>query len=301
MSRMLADLVSRMQRLIDLDSAFTPELFTQYRYVNGPERCCHRLVQQLIRQAGREMEGVIPSANEKQLGTSPRWRPDVVLRNSAGQLLGVVEYESLNSSDSRVVEKDFYGYESWADRLPKPVPLLVITTLPDGQDSQYRLLYKQNDAYNIDHAANEATIRQNPFHYWYAFYRRWLEHRIVSKSLPVRFANFSGNRLTFFRSWPVPAAPYQPALADGSDCSKKWGEPEAVRELRVACKRKLWRQTRVEALKETLRKFWFEEQRLHGSEHWDSRAEASFLRAVDRVQNRQEACRVIEKVQWNMY
>jgi hypothetical protein len=111
MTKILASVVRQMQRLMRGDSAFPPELFTNYRYIRGADRVCHLRVVQLIKRAAAELPGVTPSASEQELGKNPRWRPDVVLRDSMDRILGVIEYESLNSSDSRVVEKDVCGYE----------------------------------------------------------------------------------------------------------------------------------------------------------------------------------------------
>lgn len=298
---LIKTLVSRMQQRVKNDPTYSPELFTDWRYVYGDQRCCHDLAVKLVKDAATDLPGVIPSQSEKQLGKSPRWRPDVVLSNQSGQPIGVIEYESLNSSDSRVVDKDMYGYEGWHKTLTTPVPLLVITTLPDSPSPEYRLQYKSFGLYNADHAAHEAQMQKSPLAYWYGFYRLWLEPLITNQALPVHFANFTGNKLTLFISWPVPALPYVPAMDDGSDWSKKWGAPPQVQELRKAYKKRLWGMTDVAAMRKTLKEFWDKEQEAYGSKGWDTPNEVAFLRAVERVQNAADACRVIEKLQWSMY
>ncbi len=132
-----------------------------------------------------------------------------------------MEYESLNSSDARVLEKEFAGYEAWIGLQRRAILLLILTTLPNYHASDYRLLFttRKTSQYNADHAMNDPEVRKNPFRYWYAHYRLWFEPHLNIESIPVSLANFSGNQLTLFDTWPVDAAKYVPALEDGADWS----------------------------------------------------------------------------------
>jgi hypothetical protein len=296
----MADLIGAIQTVIEQDPAYSNVLFTDYGHLEGNH--CHGLVINSIKEAARKVPGVTPSEYELELGKEPRWRPDVRLLSAEGQLLGVVEYESLNSSDDRVISKDVYGYEGWVASLENPIPLLIITTLPDASAPDYRLLWtgcNRTEGYsnhNVDHGNQVAEIRGNPFRYWYAYYRRWLEHRI--KSLPIFFANFSGNELRLLDSWPVAAAPYEPDFEDGSDWSGLFDTPDVIKELRKTYKRTLWSQTNLAGLKAVLEEYWSKEQaarRRHSGAAWPDKYFRWWCR---RLQNREEACRWIEKVQW---
>jgi hypothetical protein len=290
-----------MQELIKKDEhTFPSGLFTDSKNLVGKN--CHKQVLKLIKDAARKLPGVVPSDSEKQLCKNPKWRPDVRLFNPEKQCLGVIEYESLNSSDERVISKDAYGYEGWIETLEKPVPpLLIITTLLDVPDPNYQLLWatcypkKGYCDYNIDHKKNIDEIRRNPFKYWYAHYRLWLEHRIRDLHLPISFANFSGNKLSLVRRWPVPAAPYQPHFDDGSDRSKMFDTSDAIQELRKAYKKKLWAESDLAKLKVILAEYWSREQSLWGAKRCEDKYFTLWLK---RLRNREEACRWIEKVQW---
>src|SRR5207248_305632 len=89
-------------------------------------KVCHKRIVGAIKDAAKRLPGVVPPDYEQELGKNPKWRPDVRLLDSEGELLGVVEYESLNSSDERVISKDMCGYEGWLETLESPVPLLII-------------------------------------------------------------------------------------------------------------------------------------------------------------------------------
>src|SRR5260370_17322817 len=98
--RIVADLVSRIRGRISQDRRFTSELYTDYRFVYGPERCCHRLTVELIHEAAAELPGVARVTGNRTLnvGRSPRWKPDAVLLHGLETPLCVAEYLSLNST-----------------------------------------------------------------------------------------------------------------------------------------------------------------------------------------------------------
>lgn len=299
----IQELIAKMQKIVAVSTEYPAELFTEYRYVLGEDKCCHQKVVSLIKQAAAQIPGVLADQQEKELGKAPRWRPDVILRESnSGDVTAIVEYESLNSSDARVLEKDVAGYEAWIGLQRQTIPLLIVTTLPHFHASEYRLLYtnRKTSQYNADHAINDSEVRKNPFRYWYAYYRLWLEPHLNTESLPVSLANFSGNQLTLFDTWPVDAAQYLPALQDGADWSGAVGTTPESERLRQTYKQRLWVETAVPTMKELLKQFWREEQLANGPEPWHSPTERAFLKEVERVRNRAEACRLIEKLQWNM-
>jgi hypothetical protein len=292
----IIDLIGSLQEVIqEGEKRFSPDVFNRLA-----GKVCHKLIVGAIKQAVRRLPDVMPSNSEKELGKNPKWRPDVRLLGSDEEILGVVEYESVNSSDERVISKDAYGYEGWAVTLERPVPFLIITSLPDSADPNYCLRWtgcNRAEAwsdYNLEHKGKVEEIRQNPFLYWYAHYRRWLEHRIAG--LPVHFANFSGNELSPVTSWPTSATPYQPALDDGADWSGIVETPDKIQEVRKAFKKKLWAETNLDRLKDLLTEYWAREQALWGANRWNY--EPGFERWRNRLRNRDEACRWIEKVQW---
>lgn len=111
----------------------------------------------------------------------------------------VVEYESLNSSDNRVLEKDLDWYSIWAPLQGQRVPLLVITTLPDSEFQSYQLRWTSPGQYNFGHKGEDTYIRRNPFQYWYGHY--WERMLDSDKELPVTFSNFSSKQLRIVKEF----------------------------------------------------------------------------------------------------
>lgn len=187
-------LVARLARRAKVDPAFPPELFRDYQYVFGPNRCCHSRTVALIHEVAATIRGVASvTGNTALFRGKPRWQPDAVLWDGQDQPLCVVEYESLNSSDARIVYKDFSGYEQWVKTCEWALPLVIITTLPKGESPWYRLLWTQDNLYNAGHKGQLQKARRDPYQYWYRFYRGLLKRKV--QRLPVSFANFDGNDL----------------------------------------------------------------------------------------------------------
>ena len=200
--QIVADLIDRIRLQIEGDSRITSELYTSYRFVYGPERCCHRTTIELIHAAARELPGVSRVTGNRTLnvGRSPRWKPDAVLWDVIGNPLCAVEFEYLNSSDQRIIDKDVSGYLSFIDVYRDHVPLLIITSLPEAACPHYALKWTSLDCYNWAHVGKSEEVRRNPFEYWYAHYRVQLGDRLVD--LPIYFANFRGHNLHLVDKWP---------------------------------------------------------------------------------------------------
>src|SRR5438552_7439616 len=108
---LLRDFVRCIQQLIEADATtYPPALFTDPVYLYGDKRQCHRLVIKLLKTAGSMMPTVASVTGEGarllRRGSRKGWIPDVVLWSAEGRILCVVEYESVNSSDERIYEKD---------------------------------------------------------------------------------------------------------------------------------------------------------------------------------------------------
>lgn len=63
-----------------------------------------------------------------------RFTPDISLwnRNCNGKLVGIVDYESTNSSDSRIIRRNFQNYRQYVQTSNSNIPefWIIITTLP---------------------------------------------------------------------------------------------------------------------------------------------------------------------------
>jgi hypothetical protein len=129
-----------------------------------------------------------------------RFTPDVSLWKTNGdkRLVGVIEYESSNSSDSRVVHKDFRNYAKYILNASYGIPdfWTVITTLPSKK-------MKESDWYSWDKRRkridrNEySRMLENPFEYWFRHYADEFEKlRGESEKSPLYVVNLNSTELT---------------------------------------------------------------------------------------------------------
>ncbi len=113
-----------------------------------------------------------------------KFQPDIFSCNSKGKPLLVIDYESPNSSDARIPSKDVKPYLKWNPQ----VPYIIITTLPKRPSPSWQLRY--TDATNKFHKGKNEVVRENPFEYWYNFYKNELqEYEAEMKS--VYFININ--------------------------------------------------------------------------------------------------------------
>ena len=111
------------------------------------------------------------------LGSGIKFQPDLVAMNDECESLLFLDYESPNSSDSRIPTKDVDPYVRWCKETGSSLPYLVITTLPDKPSSEWELRYTAKDYYNAAFKGKASQIRKNPFRFWYDYYRKELSKR----------------------------------------------------------------------------------------------------------------------------
>ena len=105
--------------------------------------------------------------------------------------------ESPNSSDARIITKDVEAYLDFG----LDVSYVIITSLPNQQTLKWKLLYTGHNKdgqpqYNHAHGKKAKEIRQNPFKYWYNFYRQELQ-KYKGQLDNVHFANIDQKVVSF--------------------------------------------------------------------------------------------------------
>ena len=118
-----------------------------------------------------------------------KFQPDVIGRQEDGMEVLIIDYESPNSSDARIIEKDVNPYREWSEANNKETPYIIITTLPDKPGPEWELRYTSKGYYNEHHKGKLPEITKNPFRYWYDFYRKMLEGYNMDC---IYFVNISG-------------------------------------------------------------------------------------------------------------
>jgi hypothetical protein len=154
------------------------------------------------------------------LGRRVRFQPDLAAIGQDGIPLVIVDFESPNSSDARIPDKDIMPYVEWVGIARASPAYLIITSLPHivrPERPRFRrtLGPKVFPAWEIRYTsvgwANEAhwqfqeEIKRSPFNYWYTWYRqevlRLLQVYPTAGGLPIYFVNLDGTRAELIDIW----------------------------------------------------------------------------------------------------
>jgi len=156
-------------------------------------------------------------------GGGIRFQPDVVALDKHGTHLLIVDFESPNSSDARIVGKDVEPYVDWIGTTnSQPPTYLIVTSLPKPVSSpppvgqqrsagrpqlrrKWKLRYTSQSGTNYCYRECKEEIESNPFSFWYDEYRKQLKalsKRICNlQQLPPYFANLDGLHIDLVDVW----------------------------------------------------------------------------------------------------
>lgn len=118
-----------------------------------------------------------------------KFQPDIVAFDEDKKPIIFLDYESPNSSDSRILEKDIDAYENWAVAKNSQTPYLIITTLPDRCSPEWEVRYIGENGYNYSCRDKRSEILKNPYSFWYSYYR---DHMKEVDAHNIFFANING-------------------------------------------------------------------------------------------------------------
>jgi len=123
-------------------------------------------------------------------GRGKKFQPDLTGFDSCGgEPIIFLDYESPNSSDSRIPNKDVVSYKNWVETQKNRAPYIIITTLPDGNAPDWQLRYT-TEGYLNDHCrGKKSEIIKNPYLFWYSYYRKSLKDIDICN---IFFVNISG-------------------------------------------------------------------------------------------------------------
>lgn len=194
-------LIRVVRPIVAKSKHFPPDLYATWNYVSGEDRVCHQRTTALLAHAAW-MLPTAPAVEQENcyvIGSRPdpdrpgkqkaiKWQPDMVLKSATGTPLLFVDFESPNSSDFRVIDRDVaLWYVNWIASGHPASEYLIITSLPDAKAPTWRSRYGQADGFDL------VKARENPFRYWYSIFRR--RFKATWKRYPITFANFDGNTL----------------------------------------------------------------------------------------------------------
>lgn len=121
-----------------------------------------------------------------------KFQPDVTCVSSSDVPILFVDFESPNSSDARIPEKDVNPFLKRREKSHSAI-YFIITSLPHGPH-KWELRYTAKGQYNENHKTKHNEIEQDPFAYWYRYYKDELEERLRTDP-SIRFLNLDGKRL----------------------------------------------------------------------------------------------------------
>ena len=167
----LADMIAgRLElKIADLPEGF----YGSFRFTQTGNNLTHPVTLGLISRIFREAPGVIHAAFDLRLncGNKVKFQPDLAGLDADFHPLAFVDYESPNSSDSRLPEKDVGSYVKWRGVTKLSIPYVIVTTLPTQAAQDWELRYASPGYYNHAFQGKEGEIRQNPYVFWYRHYR----------------------------------------------------------------------------------------------------------------------------------
>ena len=180
--------------LTPLPTSLPDGLFDSFQYTTTGNNYCHPmtwglLAKILLAQPEVEQVGIDLRLNNIN---GVKFQPDLVAFDASGNPLVFVDYESPNSSDARIPQKDVVKYCEWnATSKAKNIPYIIVTTLPDSRRDDWELRYVHGDGYNARFKGRSAEVRQNPFRFWYKYYRQEFAQRCMDH---IAMVNINGKQ-----------------------------------------------------------------------------------------------------------
>lgn len=129
-----------------------------------------------------------------------KFQPDLVVYGNLFNNTDIklfVDYESPNSSDARIPEKDMGAYLKWTTATGISAPYLVITTLPNKCSRCWQIRYTSEGGYNSIFQNRADDILRNPFTFWYKYYNEC--NCFIHDH--VYFLNINGKQVDFIKCW----------------------------------------------------------------------------------------------------
>jgi hypothetical protein len=130
-----------------------------------------------------------------------KFKPDLIGYTGSLQPMFLLDYESPNSSDYRVICKDVNGYIAWRDHTGSTAPYIVITTLPQ-ETSWWECRWVSKGCYNQDFKDRRTEWAANPRQFWHSVYAPEFASRSMSS---IAVLNIDGK--TVSQVFPKVAAP----------------------------------------------------------------------------------------------
>jgi hypothetical protein len=153
-------------------ASFPSGFFDSFEFTSTGNNYCHPMTWGMLTRImwaipDVHQVGVDMRFNE---GKDCKFQPDLVAFDAGRKPMLIIDFESPNSSDNRIPEKDVRAYCAWNARRKLDVPYLIVTALPARKTDAWELRYTSRDQCNLGYSGRRSDICQNPFAFWYGVY-----------------------------------------------------------------------------------------------------------------------------------
>jgi hypothetical protein len=197
----MANLASMIRlRLQNAIREYPEEYFATFKYTVRGNNYTHPFVLGELVTIVSSLPKVSRVALDVRLNTKRKvkFQPDIVaygrdLENP--QPLLFVDYESPNSSDARIPDKDIEAYKVWRS-VNRTAPYVIVTTLPDRRADAWELRYTAAGFCNHAHKGSRPKIRSNPFRFWV---EQWKQSLKASDLENITILNINAKKVDVVR------------------------------------------------------------------------------------------------------
>ncbi len=189
------DLACRLAQFLQTGIASLPDgFFDSFEYTATGKALTHPVVFGLMARFAWKVEGVGQVGLDVALneGGGVKFKPDVIGYTDNLHAMFILDYESPNSSDYRVVEKDVDGFIGWRDHMGSTVPYVIVTTLPQAT-SWWECRWVGEGSYNHSFKDRREQWAANPRQFWHGVYVPAFASRSMSN---IAVVNIDGKNVS---------------------------------------------------------------------------------------------------------
>ncbi len=127
-----------------------------------------------------------------------KFQPDIAVFDKDDNPIIFLDYESPNSSDARVPDKDVKSYVNWMRTRGNRALYLIITTLPGRKALDWKVRWTARGQWNylFRDGKSKSKIKNNPFCFWYSYYRKHMKDKDTRN---IFFANINGKSVNLIK------------------------------------------------------------------------------------------------------
>jgi len=181
-----------------IDAAKLPDgFYDSFSFTQTGRNLCHPITMSMIGNSVAKINGVAHVGIDVRLNlrVGVKFQPDVVgFREDLSHVL-YVDFESPNSCDTRIKDKDILPYIKWASKHNDAAYYVVVTSLPDRSNPTWQLRWVNER--NEEHRGRRADIRVNPLRYWSDVWRRSLTGHDLGRVFVLNIDGKSVRRVDF--------------------------------------------------------------------------------------------------------